>query len=381
MLTYDQGREAIEAIKLQLPDSVRMKLHTSTFEKMSTLRFLQIDNVDLNGSFKHIFTELKWLRWRRIKNLPDDFKPEKLVISDLQYGQFTTLWRDVKVKYLKQLPAKCLMQILSELRSYLHILSAHHCKQRLENLTVLDLGNCKCLKETPNFSGVKSLEKLYLNDCTSLLNIHPSIGILLHLRILFLNNCEMIPSIPDSICDLESLEQLALHGCSNLKNLPEQIGSLKCLKYLDVAYTPIKQLPESTKFLSSLAFLNLENCIITSLPDSICDLESLKALSIRYCLKLQKLPEHISKMRGLRMAVCGTDIENILLCSKLLHWEKDCEPRYINFMDVNLQGRLLLLSSPKKSEYTNHYYQAAHFPRAVYIEHIDHFLSTLKPRK
>lgn len=380
MLTFDQGTEAIEAIKLQLPDSVRMKLNTSTFEKMSTLRFLQIDNVDLSGSFKNIFKELKWLRWRRMKNLPDDFKPEKLVISDLQYGQFTTLWHDVKVKYLKHLPAKCLMQILTEIQSYLHIPFDHHCKQRLENLTVLDLGNCKCLKETPNFSGVKSLEKLYLNDCTSLLKIHPSIGILLHLRILFLNNCEMIPSLPDSICDLESLEQLALHGCSNLENLPEQIGSLKCLKYLDVAYTPIKHLPESTKLLSSLAFLNLENCNITSLPHSICDLELLKALSIKYCLKLQKLPEHISRMRGLRMAVYGTDIENILLCSKLLHWENYCAPYSIQYMDVDLQGRLLL-ANPKNSEYTSHYYQSFHVRRALYIECIDHYLSTLKPKE
>lgn len=346
-MTFDQGGEAIEAIKLQLPDSDRIKFRTSTFEKMSTLRFLQIDNVDLSGSSKNKFKELKWLRWRRMKKFPDDFKPEKLVVIDLQYGRFRTLWRDVK---------------------------------RLENLTILDLGNCKCLKETPNFSGVTSLEKLYLNDCTSLLKIHPSIGILVRLRILYLNYSEMIPNLPDSVCDLESLEQLGLRGCSNVENLPEQIGSLKCLKFLDVAATRIKHLPESTKLLSSLALLNMEYCNITSLPQSICDLESLKALSINYCLKLQFLPGQLRRMRGLRIAIIGIDIKKILLGSELLCWVEYCARSDICFMDVSLQGRLILLSTQKYKN-TRHYdHQRVHLSRAEYIGHIDHYLSTLNPK-
>lgn len=223
------------------------------------------------------------------------------------------------------------------------ILSSGYCKQRLENLTILDLSNCKCMKETPNFSGVKSLEKLYLNECTSLLKIHPTIGLLVRLQILSLDECEMIRNIPDSLCDLESLQQLGLRGCSKVEDLPEHIGRLKSLKFIDVAYTPIKHLPESIKLLSSLASMYLDCGNITSLPQSICDLESLKVLSVRCCLKLQKLPEQLSRMRGLRMAVAGIDLENILQRSKLLDWVENEKPERIYYMEVNLQGRLLLL--------------------------------------
>lgn len=149
-------------------------------------------------------------------------------------------------------------------------MSLSYCElQSLQNLTILDLSGSKCLRTTPDFRGVKGLQELILTDCTSLSKFHPSIGLLVCLRILNLSMCEGLYRIPEYLCDLESLEELMLDECTNLKCLPEQIGKLTCLKNLDISRAPIKHLPESIELLSRLEVLNLEYCKITTLPDTL----------------------------------------------------------------------------------------------------------------
>lgn len=74
--------------------TVRTRFAAKTFTKMSKLRFLYLDNVDLTGSFKHTFKDLRWLCWWGcpLKCLPSEFYPQKLVSLALPRSKIRTLW-------------------------------------------------------------------------------------------------------------------------------------------------------------------------------------------------------------------------------------------------------------------------------------------------
>lgn len=78
-----------------------MQMHISTlaFANMRSLRMLQIDNAQLNGSFDGLFEELKWFSWHHssLESLPIDFRPEKLAFLDMQNNNMNILWHGMKV--------------------------------------------------------------------------------------------------------------------------------------------------------------------------------------------------------------------------------------------------------------------------------------------
>ncbi|KAH0745958.1 hypothetical protein KY285_007615 [Solanum tuberosum] len=104
-----------------------MKLRTKAFQKMIKLRVLKIDNLHISGDVELLSKELRWLSW----------KLEKLVVLNMRGSNIQEFGL---------------------------------------NLQRLDLSDCKRLRSTPNFKGSRSLETLWLQNCSSLKEIHPSIG-------------------------------------------------------------------------------------------------------------------------------------------------------------------------------------------------------------
>ncbi|KAK8464557.1 hypothetical protein PHAVU_010G024351 [Phaseolus vulgaris] len=68
--------------------------------------------------------------------------------------------------------------------------------QVLRWLKVLNLSHSKYLIETPNFSGLSSLEQLILKDCPGLQEVHQSIGCLSNLTLLNLKDCTSLSNLP-----------------------------------------------------------------------------------------------------------------------------------------------------------------------------------------
>jgi hypothetical protein len=66
---------------------------------MTNLRLLQINDVQLTGSYEYLSKELKWLCWHKcpLKSLPQDFRLENLVILDLQHSKVKQVWEKNKV--------------------------------------------------------------------------------------------------------------------------------------------------------------------------------------------------------------------------------------------------------------------------------------------
>jgi hypothetical protein len=236
------------------------------------------------------------------------------------------------------------------------------------NLKTASFSGCSSLNELPNFLHAPHLESLKLEGCTSLVEIHKSIGLLKRLVLLNLRSCEKLRNLPNSISNLESLETLDLGGCFNLENLPEHLGNMMALKELEVSFTAIKQLPSSFRLLknienvsflgcqcliespefsqtSRLENLTFENCTsLVKIHESIGQLKRLKFLCLRRCKKLRgfpisstsnlksleslilfhcselnKLPEQWGNMMALSNLVAdGTTIEQIPRCGGLI---------------------------------------------------------------
>jgi Leucine-rich repeat (LRR) protein len=230
--------------------------------------------------------------------------------------------------------------------------------QIFNKLEVLNLSNSKYFTKSPDFSQVPTLEILILEGCTSLVQVHESIGYLKRLVLLNLRKCKKLRNLPSSIYNLESLKTLVLSECFNLKKLPDYSRNMMALTELRVENTAIKQLPssfsllknletlslrgseclvESPKFLktSRLKKLILEGCIslvevhksigllkilkklnlggckkLRNLPSCISNLELLESLVLSDCLELDKLPEQLGNMKSLKLLLAGkTTIE------------------------------------------------------------------------
>ncbi|KAI9385063.1 hypothetical protein POPTR_011G008292v4 [Populus trichocarpa] len=270
-------------------------LNTDAFRKMPDVRFLQLNYTKFYGSFEHIPKNLIWLCWHGffLRSIPNHVCLEKLVVLDLSRSCLVDAWKG---------------------------------KPFLPKLKILDLRHSLNLIRTPDFLGLPALEKLILEDCIRLVQIHESIGDLQRLLFLNLRNCTSLVELPEEMGRLNSLEELVLDGCSNLdglnmelelhqgRNLLQSDGIVASTSY--ITSLPLKLFFPSRfsarKMLRftlfslprSLRRLDLSGTTIRSLPKSIKDLGLLIDLYLRNCKMLQTLPELPSHLWSLDVSFC-----------------------------------------------------------------------------
>ncbi|KAM5548952.1 hypothetical protein ABKV19_000391 [Rosa sericea] len=164
----------------------------------------------------------------------------------------------------------------------------------LQNLKSLSLKGCNFLTVTPDFSGFPTLEDLNLNFCSSLVEVHPSVGFLDNLVSLSLEGCHNLTLFP-RLVKLRSLRDIDLSGCKRLENFPEVVGKMDSLTWMNLSYTAIEQLPAIGNDLMNLKELNLAGCEkLMTLPCSIYDLQHLNYLFVQECKKLVPFPNIVN---------------------------------------------------------------------------------------
>jgi Leucine-rich repeat (LRR) protein len=127
-------------------------------------------------------------------------------------------------------------------------------------LKFLNLSHSHYLTRTPNFARLPNLEKLILKDCTSLFEVHQSIGGLTNLILVNLKDCRSLESLPRSFYKLKSLQTLIISGCSKFDNLANELGEMESLTTFLADNTAIRQVPRSIVQLKSLTYLSLCGC-------------------------------------------------------------------------------------------------------------------------
>ena len=169
----------------------------------------------------------------------------------------------------------------------------------MDKLKLIKLNDSLNLIATVDFTGVPNLEKLVLNGCINLHEVHPSIMVLKKLTFLDLENCKSLSSLPNKF-EMELLEILILSGCSKIKRIPEFMGNMKHLSMLHLEKTAITKRLSSIEHLTNLDSSHLRDCKnLVCLPSIICSFKSLKDINLAGCSKLDGLSEKLWNVESL----------------------------------------------------------------------------------
>ncbi|KAK7349906.1 hypothetical protein VNO77_07756 [Canavalia gladiata] len=146
VLSKYKGTHFVKGLALKLPNENTICINTKAFKWMTRLKLLQLAGVQFDGDYKYLPQGLRFLCWQGfpLTHIPAEFKLNCLVVIELKYSNLKELWKK---------------------------------GQMLENLKVLDLSHSKYLITTPDFSYLPNLEKLVLEDCSSLRKVSNSIGV------------------------------------------------------------------------------------------------------------------------------------------------------------------------------------------------------------
>ncbi|CAN6563628.1 unnamed protein product [Malus baccata var. baccata] len=160
----------------------------------------------------------------------------------------------------------------------------------LTGLTDLIANGCE-LQNVPDLSGNPNISRLDLSDCTSLVEVHDSVGFLDKLQ-----------------------NSLPLGGCRRLESFPEIEGKKARRLHLSLNLSGCK-LSESDFLVpldcwSELRELNLSRNNFVSLPDCISEAVNLERLYLRDCKMLREIPVLPPKLVLLHLDDC-TSLEKI----------------------------------------------------------------------
>nr|ANB44748.1 resistance protein 2 [Prunus sogdiana] len=287
VLKDKSGTEKVEGLALNLQSSEKASFGTEAFNKMRKLKLLQLNYVQLTGEYKFLSKNLRWLCWHGFPpdSIPGDFDLTSLIAMDLRFSKLKIVWKDCKV---------------------------------LEKLTIINLSHSHDLTKSPDFSKVPNLEELIL-ECTSLSDVHESIGDLKRLALVNLEHCKMLKDLPLNLYRSKSIETLLLNGCSSFENLAEGLGDMVSLRTLEADDTALTKIPSSIvklKNLRSLTLCGLErltgflpHSYLRStgfLPPLLDGLNALRKLALANCsLTDDELPKDLGSLSSLEHLDCG----------------------------------------------------------------------------
>uniref|UniRef100_M4E3J8 TIR domain-containing protein n=1 Tax=Brassica campestris TaxID=3711 RepID=M4E3J8_BRACM len=290
---------AIEGLSLKAEVTAVENLEVKAFSNLRRLRLLQLSHVVLNGSYENFPKGLRWLCWLGFpeESIPINLHLRSLVVMDMQNSNLKRLWDQKPHDSLKE-------------------------------LKYLDLSHSIQLTETPDFSYLPNLEKLFLINCQRLAKVHESIKVLQgSLILLNLSGCIKLGELPLELYTLKLLETLILSGCSQLERLDDALGELESLTILKADYTAITQIPSSSDQLKELSlhgckelwkdrqYTNSDESSQVALlsPLSLNGLICLRTLRLGYCnLSDELVPVNLGSLSSLEeLDLQGNNFRNL----------------------------------------------------------------------
>nr|XP_048327077.1 disease resistance protein RUN1-like [Ziziphus jujuba var. spinosa] len=343
VLEHNMGTK-VEAIVCCPVEPKKLVCDFEAFSNMKKLRLLIIHNLVLeirDGrtlNIEYLSKELRFLKWHEFaaKYLPSNSQRGGLVEFKLWLSKH--LWNN-PIKSLNNLRKFEDFGVVPNLEKLIlegcvNLVEIHPSITLLERLTILNLKACSSLKNLPtSIGGLKSLKFLNLEGCVSLTNLPEDLGMVPYLEQLVLVDCRNLVEIPSSIKLLERLIILNLKGCIRLQNLPTNMGGLKSLKVLNLAgCASLIDLPEDLGVdVPYLEKLILEDCRnLVGIPPSIRFFERLIILNLKGCIRLQNLPTSMAGLKSLKVL-------NLEGCVSLTNLPEDLG--YLSSLEeLNLRG-------------------------------------------
>ncbi|CAN1811625.1 Disease resistance protein L6 [Linum perenne] len=305
MLTYEQGTDRVEVLKVDIEDD-NFKLTERQFEKLSGLRYLNVNKGEFTGNFERIIPNLRWLELYGWRWLPDDMNLKKLVILRMSYTALFDDWKgwnSIKVaQKLKSISLVCC-------RSLRRPPNLSQC----QNLEIIHFSGCKRMRGELSIDSLKNLKELYLG-WSPITAITGDIGMLQKLQVFNMINLDLrelpaelkqVPALPASLKWLH-LSSPCIPNLLDLKNL----------QVLDFAEC-CPEIPGEIWKLSKLKTLRLYACACKAqlLEDSGNEISalpsSLSSLELNLCNNLEILPNLSNLINLKEFILVGTNVHEI----------------------------------------------------------------------
>ncbi|PPR82623.1 hypothetical protein GOBAR_AA38088 [Gossypium barbadense] len=374
VLTKNTATEVIEGMIINNKRELSkiLNLSADTFSKMKNLRLLKVLSLSNCDDLKYLSNELRLLDWKGcpLRYLPSSFQPNNLVALLLPYSHIEQLWKGNRPLYkLKMIDLKGSQNLIKTpdfttapklealiMEGCIRLVNVHPSIEVLKMLKLLNLRDCKSLRNLPTRIGMESLETCYsLFGCSNLVRFPEIDGKIKHLKTLDLSSCykiEYLPSRPNLpslfkvipgrrtnpmarmlplLSGLSSLRSLNLRDCNLCEgDIPRDFSGLSCLMILDLSGNNFISIPASLTRLSKLWFLDLSNCNMCTLgeadihglsslshlylkgnnfitiPLALTQLSRLKSLELSYCTELKSLPELLTTIADVIIDGCAS---------------------------------------------------------------------------
>ncbi|KAM2583716.1 hypothetical protein TB2_044791 [Malus domestica] len=260
VLRNESGTEAVEGLHLFLPEHSddEQSFSTKAFKKMWRLKFLDLANVKLTGSYKHLSKELRALDWIGfpLEAIPADFDQRNLVYLNLSSSKIVRVWEDSDL-----LPKK---------------------------LKYLLLNDCHHLTELPDFSKLPHLNKLELSGCKGLCGGYHFLAQLKMIDVLDLSDCNITDgAVLEIIGSLSSLTFLGLGG-NGFNRLPILSGLSQLLVLILDHCTNLQEIPDLP---NSLLLLQANYCTALEIMSDFSEMSKMRILLLKDCRKLKDIPK------------------------------------------------------------------------------------------
>ncbi|XP_023745401.1 disease resistance protein RPV1 isoform X2 [Lactuca sativa] len=326
------------------------ELKTDALSNMDNLMILQLNYVQMHGSYENFPEEIRWLCMHGFhsKSIPLNLPIENLVALDMSYSNIESFVgcysNPQRLEKRQRVDGSCLKE-----------------KRLFGSLKILILSFCKQLHSVGDFDQLPALERLILRNCIGLVDVCESIGQCVELIFIDLSYCTKLEKLPRNIDILEKVKTMLLDGCnlveSRIKNMDVDsvemctvtnigintafVGSIprdlkssamslpKSLVRLSLANNNISHdsFPVDFSCLSMLKELYLDDNPINSMPSCVRTLPRLEILSMEMCknLKSVEYPPRTLKQLFLDVAY-GYPIEKVVFDPEMSPLQLSIDP-------------------------------------------------------
>nr|GMD70805.1 TMV resistance protein N-like [Ipomoea batatas] len=269
-----------------------------SIECLTNLRLIDVSNCKHLASLPSSICRLKGLKavilsgCSKFENLPDELG-EMECLEELYCDKTAIQELPSSISLLNNLVSLNLEQCvnLKRLPESIHF----------EKLETMILSGCLKLENFPEIAGPMACLLKVHAEATAIREVPPSIERLTNLRLIDVSNCKHLASLPSSICRLKGLKAVILSGCSLFEKLPDELGEMECLEELYCDKTAIQELPSSISLVKKLKILSFRGCNPLASPlQKSCSffLSSLGFCQQEELFKISRLHNECTALKG-----------------------------------------------------------------------------------
>ncbi|KAL4561978.1 hypothetical protein LXL04_034164 [Taraxacum kok-saghyz] len=205
VLKHKKGTGNVRGLALDMRMLEKEKLRgsceliTDALSKMDSLMLLQLNYVQINGSYGNFPKELRWLcmHGSPLKSIPSNLPMDNLVSLDLSYSNIESFG----VCYSNPQPLQKKQKLIGD-------------KRLLGSLKILNLSFCEQLYSVGGFDQLPALERLIVTKCIGLREVCESIAQCGELVLVDLSYCNKLEKLSKIIVMLKKVKTLLLEGCT-----------------------------------------------------------------------------------------------------------------------------------------------------------------------